>query len=958
MMRELSRSWLGGENNPREGEASRSKEIYLGDLWLSIGSIGDALAYYQTALGQAGEACEEMRIGLVKRIAECLRRQAKLQDALEFLDSVMDGFTSKGRRSVIAEKVKILCLIGKYGEAASICNQLLADGPDSGDDPEIYLVMGQIMARTCRWRKAILCFEHAAGTAAMNGDRSLVGKAFNNLGIVYKNLCAFDESAKFLSRAIRIDRDLKDEAGLAVKLLNLSITLYKQGDLAAAIEAVEECLPIARRLSLKRTELLATISKARIEGLRGNLEIAQPLIAQVLAKEDVDPRTKCIAYEVASELAAQRGEYRKAINKALKGLEALPADALDVKGELMSRLASFYLKGGDKAKARSWVKRAYDVATQAGDLYEVARCLRTMAAIFRAQGSYLGRAEKLFRKMKARFELAITLHQLARRQGKHSKRRINLLKRAILLYRRCSATRNEVDALCDLAISYAEIGRFERALTCLGEGETLVPSGAHRVSILCARRSIDAQMARAISLGMFSELPRQSIMDSLKIGLKAEGIAFARIVDGDRLEMIEVVGISRCAAMALLESALKSHLNPFVTTDLASLAPDCQTHEIGLAVAIKIQPKPGGIVGIFWKDAVLSKTPLTALAVKGCYSVLKLLPDLQRALAGPLPVTFPICLAGIVTADTAFKRILLSLRKIASGSANVLITGETGTGKDLIARAIHLLSDRRDKPFVAQNCAALPEHLLESELFGHRAGSFTGARQTKPGLLEIADGGSFFLDEIGDLSPAMQAKLLRAIESKEIRRVGDTVVRPVNARFLSATNKDLEVAVEKGEFRRDLYYRLNVVSIHIPPLRNRRVDIPILAQLFLSRFARKFNKVVKGFSQDGLSYLLRQSWPGNVRQLENEVEKALTVAEENSWITSEQFRSLDGGFAPLVSRRSLKEELRSIEKQRIISVLEHCDWNKTHAARMLGGISRPALIAKMKRLGIPLRRVA
>jgi transcriptional regulator with PAS, ATPase and Fis domain len=315
----------------------------------------------------------------------------------------------------------------------------------------------------------------------------------------------------------------------------------------------------------------------------------------------------------------------------------------------------------------------------------------------------------------------------------------------------------------------------------------------------------------------------------------------------------------------------------------------------------------------------------------------------------------PLCIVGILTQDRRLAELLLSLPRIARTRASVLIAGETGTGKELVARAIHALSPRSRGPFIAQNCAALPEHLLESELFGYRVGAFTDARADKQGLLEAAGGGTFFLDEIGDVSPSIQAKMLRAIESGEVRRLGETRQRPVDVRFVAATNKRLEDEVERGRFRRDLYYRLNVVSLVCPPLRERRGDIDLLARVFLERFARRAGRTGVVFDDSALHALRHHAWPGNVRQLENEIERAVTMLGQSDRLTC---AGLSAAFADARGEApsTLKDEVRSVEKARILAALKSCDWNKTHAARNLGDLSRPALVAKMKRLGIPLAK--
>ena len=302
------------------------------------------------------------------------------------------------------------------------------------------------------------------------------------------------------------------------------------------------------------------------------------------------------------------------------------------------------------------------------------------------------------------------------------------------------------------------------------------------------------------------------------------------------------------------------------------------------------------------------------------------------------------------------KDILLTLPRVSRSRASILIVGETGTGKELVAKAIHSMSPRAEGSFVAQNCAALPEHLLESELFGHRAGAFTDARSDKRGLLEAASGGSFFLDEVGDVSPAIQAKMLRAIECGEIRRVGDTQPRCVDVRFIAATNKRLDEEVERGSFRRDLYYRLNVVALALPPLRERKEDVELLARLFLLRYARQSGRAAIDFDDGAIQALKSYSWPGNVRQLENEIERAVALMAADRVLSADLLSCAVTGGSCGKSRQSLRDELRSVERERILAALAKCGWNKTRSARMLGDLSRPALVAKMKRLGIPLSR--
>jgi len=283
------------------------------------------------------------------------------------------------------------------------------------------------------------------------------------------------------------------------------------------------------------------------------------------------------------------------------------------------------------------------------------------------------------------------------------------------------------------------------------------------------------------------------------------------------------------------------------------------------------------------------------------------------------------------------------MTQVLDSDVTVLIEGESGTGKELVARAIHYNGERKDKPFLAFFCGSLPDSLLESELFGHKKGAFTGAVSDKRGLFEAADGGTFFLDEIGDLSMNIQAKLLRVLQEGEIKRVGENSIRKVNVRIISATNKILTDLVKEGTFREDLYYRLNTISIEMPPLRLRKSDIPLLANHFLDRFVQKKKQRIKGFEKEAMDALLSYAWPGNVRELENTIERAVVMAK-GELITAENLK-LPGGAAVELIESGLT--LREVEKRLVSRTLHEQDNNISETARILG-VSRRWLHYKLK----------
>ena len=289
------------------------------------------------------------------------------------------------------------------------------------------------------------------------------------------------------------------------------------------------------------------------------------------------------------------------------------------------------------------------------------------------------------------------------------------------------------------------------------------------------------------------------------------------------------------------------------------------------------------------------------------------------------------------------------VRKVADYNTTVLITGESGTGKELIARAIHYNGSRKDKSFIAVNCGAIPAQLLESELFGHVKGAFTDAVRDKNGLFEEADGGTIFLDEIGELPRELQVKLLRVIQEGELRRVGDSKSRKIDVRIIAATARDLTEEIKKGNFREDLFYRLNVVPIKIPPLRERQDDIPLLLKFFLGKYAKKFGKTINGIHEQAMSRLLNYPWPGNVRELENVIERAVILADADM-IKSENLPFLQAQPSANTGL-SIKKAEESIEKELIKKALEMTRGNKTKAAELLE-ISHRALLYKIKEYGL------
>ena len=304
----------------------------------------------------------------------------------------------------------------------------------------------------------------------------------------------------------------------------------------------------------------------------------------------------------------------------------------------------------------------------------------------------------------------------------------------------------------------------------------------------------------------------------------------------------------------------------------------------------------------------------------------------------------------IVGTSEALQSVFRLVEKVAATNTNILIQGESGTGKELVARAIHHHSPRTERPFVAINCGALPETLLESELFGHTKGAFTGAVAAKPGLLRAAEGGTVFLDEIGEITPAMQVRLLRAVQEHEVLPVGAAAPVRFDARIICATNRDLEKEAAEGRFREDLFYRLNVIELHLPPLRERREDIPLLVRHFVARTAAEQSQPEKPFAREAMAAMINYAWPGNVRELQNAVERAFTLSADEIDLESlpPRVREAAGGAAAVRDPDGLRPTLAEVERRYLLETLAAVNQDKARAANILG-IDLSTLYRKLKR---------
>ncbi|PYO01423.1 MAG: hypothetical protein DMD91_07810 [Candidatus Rokuibacteriota bacterium] len=445
-----------------------------------------------------------------------------------------------------------------------------------------------------------------------------------------------------------------------------------------------------------------------------------------------------------------------------------------------------------------------------------------------------------------------------------------------------------------------------------------------------------------------------TIVDGLRLTLEAEGYA-VRIAGGVKTAM-SVVAQSDVHA-AVVDLMLPDGDGLALTRELKKRDPGVEVIIVTAYGSVRRAMEATKGAGAFY---VLEKPfdPDEVLGhVKNMLEHRKLVAenaDLKRRLVEQVADT------EIIGSAPTLKRVLETVAAVAEADANVLVVGESGTGKELIANALHERSRRRDGPWIKINCAALPKDLIESELFGHTKGAFTGATTDKVGLLEEAHHGSLLLDEIIEMPLDLQAKLLRVLEERVVRRLGGTKAVPVDFRLISSTNRSPEVALRDGSLRQDLYFRINTVTITVPALRERREDMPILVRAFLDRYRAKHARPIDTIAPEAYRRLLAHSWPGNVRELQHAIERAVLVSRGREITPADlpealQHLPADGGAAPAIAPSEVPSgSLEEIERASILKALESTRWNKQAAAALLG-LRRPTLYSKMRKHGIPQR---
>jgi transcriptional regulator with GAF, ATPase, and Fis domain/Tfp pilus assembly protein PilF len=881
-------------------------------------------------------------------------------------------------------------------------------------------ILGIAALRTGDSSAAHDAFTGALATFRRIDHVSRMAGAHNNLGLVYKTTGQWREATRSFEQALRLAEKIGDYSWVANYSTNLGIMRYRLGEFDLALECFRRALQIFVELGERLSEVRTRMALGRVHARRREFALAgeEFAAAEGLLVPADPPRERLLLLEFRGELAGERGDLvaaRSDLERAL-GMAVEVAPEGDVTYEVLGRLALVCLAQGEFAAARAHAARAEALAEKAGDLAELAIARRAagLAAIARGDEAAgladLREAQTTFETLGERYELARTFllaSQLAleanQPDGRLTEWVLDPLKRAEALYRDLGVPTLAAEAAMRFARLVSSRGHLDSALAEIehalawlreagdAEGETRLAALRAELEARSAASSVSTSnefraLQDANDIFKSADDVHDVLARTVKLAVERAGgdrgfVAFAS--GGGRLEVVAhhdlgaerakkvLAGLERVVGRDLVggEPVFKSRIaaDPRFAGELSGA--------LSGVYSLVVVPLtfPSQAVGLVYVDrltdnlrgafkqreinllAVLANSAAVAMVEAQRSVLLEENQVLKRQLA-PQPG-----LERIVTRSQEMQELLALLGKVSDSTASILLMGETGTGKGLIAQAVHEMSSRRDRRFVSVNCAALPDTLLESELFGYVAGAFTGATRDKEGLFKEADGGTIFLDEVEKISEPMQAKLLHVLDRGEIRPVGSTRAFEVDARVIAATNSDLRERIKSKRFLEDLYYRMNDIAVTVPPLRERREDIPILTEHFLAYYARQMDKPMLEITPAVQRALLNHEWRGNVRELEKTVKRLVVLAEEGQPVgvdlLPEDLRaSLEALPQELSGSFNVKLHVERLERRLIREALEQNAWNKTHAARALG-LSYPTLLSKIRLLGLDRRRM-
>jgi len=906
--------------------------------------------------------------------------------------------------------------IGSYRKGRRLCEtgQKLLKG--TGEFLELGRIenwLGTIHTRLGNISRAREYFEDALTAFRSIKHDEGVSQVLNNLGILQKNLSEWRQAAGFFEKALRISEKTGNFGRVATYALNLGIVHFRLGEWESAerhfARSVQVCTQTGNRGGVARNKLaMANINLRRREWETGEAAYREVLaVSKALGYR----REEALAMEFLGELELARGNPGAAMDLLgeAKSLALEIAPRGDLVMEILRRTGEVHLAQGEAGEAMEAGEKAAEIARALGDRCEEALAKRTIGIALWHEGEWqkgwriIEDVLSTLTRIGERFETARTLllsgQAVVSRlpsgdvSAEFSDMAVSFLRQGMGIFLSFDAKGWAALATAELARLYLIRKMPDESLSYVEEAEKLLIDVEEREihSQLAAVRAaleetfVSSTLSSSGEFRILEELGKllggdedaEKMLDELMELILARSdadrglIAFVsrdappRVWAARRVSQSEATNIVRSLDEALV---LEENASPRVVTNVRSDKVFSQLSAFERVQSFVVVPLslPSGRNGLVYADRLsgnrlgaFKQRELNLLAVISGIATLAAI-EAERAVQrhenaarrDRLQLKYPF--DGIVTQNNEMIEILSLVEKVGVSSATVLVEGETGTGKALVAEALHGCSPRREKPFMPISCSAIPESLLESELFGHVQGAFTGAIRDKRGLFEEAEGGTVFLDEVAKTTKSVQAKLLHFLDKKEIRAVGSTKWKKVDARIICATNMDLMQLIKEGEFLEDLYYRLSDITISVPPLRERRDDIPLLVQHYLKEYGPK-DKISRAVTRGAMQLLMDHDWPGNVRELEKTVKRMLVLASPEGELTSELLpREINQTESVFVEGGSLRTEVERTERRVIGEALERHAWNKARAAKFLN-VSYPTLLKKIKELNLDRR---
>ncbi len=907
---------------------------------------------------------------------------------------------------------------GNYKKGRRLCEtgyRLLRGTAEFLDLGKVQNWLGVIHTRLGDIAKAREYYEDALTTFRSIQNEEKISQVLNNLGVLHKNVSEWREAAGFFEKALGISERTRHLGRVATYSLNLGIINFRLGEWSLAephlLRSLEIWTQTGNRAGVARARLaLANISLRKREWAKAEAsyrEVASTGHSLGYKREEA------LALEFLGELELTRGNAARALELLEKAglLAAEIAPAGDVAMEVARRTAEAHLSLGNIDEAVQSAQKSVEAARALGDRCEEALAERavgiaklygnewesgwqTTESVLSSLGAIGERFEVSRTQLLAGKAIALGLSR-GEAGPEFADRAVSLLRQAMGTFLSFEARGWAALAMTELAKLRLARGVPDEALNYVDEAEKLL-KGADEPEVSAELAGVRAALEEAFVNSTLSSSSEFKILEELgkllggredpeKTLNELMQLILARS-DADRGLIAFVASEMKPRIWAEQEfspkealevvAALSEHVHieglssPLLVTSVSSdkvfstLAPFSHVQSF-VVVPLSL---PSGLKGVVYADrrsanklGPFKQRELNLLAVMSGIATLAAV-EAERAIqrkerkAWRSKLELRCSFEGLVTENKQMLEILSLVEKVGASSATILIQGETGTGKALVAEAVHRCSPRNEKPFVPITCSSIPESLLESELFGHVQGAFTGAMRDKRGLFEEAEGGTVFLDEVAKTTKSVQAKLLHFLDKKEIRAVGSTKWKKVDARIICATNTDLKSLIKQEDFLEDLYYRLSDITVTVPPLRDRRDDIPLLVEHFLKELSSQSGKPMRNVSRGAMQMLMDYDWPGNVRELEKTVKRMIVLAGQSGELTPDLLppELREQKFSPGGNGDSLKSQIERTERRVISEALEKVSWNKARAAKLLG-ISYPTLLKKIGDLSLDRR---